>query len=165
MKRLFALIVCLVLLIPAVSFAAGTVTITRASIVPKFVEQIIFTCTGDASNGSIPNTSITQQDLAKVQGMYLYCVTAYPTSGGTAPDAADVFILNQDSEDLLGSADNTTAGNGLNLIHATLSRTTLPRLYLPAVNFYPMAYGLLTLQVSNQGTASANYTVVLTFVK
>jgi hypothetical protein len=97
--------------------------------------------------------------------MYLYCITAYPTSGGTAPDAADVFILNAQSEDLLGSADNSTAGNGANLIHATLSRTTLPKLYLPAVNFYPVVNGILTLQVSNQATNDANYTVVLTFVK
>ncbi len=165
MKKVFALIVCLAILIPSIAFSAGTVTVTRKAVVPQFVEQVIFTCTGDGSNGSIPNTSITQEILRYINGMYLYCITAYPTSGGTAPDAADVFILNAQSEDLLGSADNSTAGNGANLIHATLSRTTLPKLYLPAVNFYPVVNGILTLQVSNQATNDANYTVVLTFVK
>lgn len=165
MKRLFALIVCLAILIPSLAFSAGTVTVTRKAVVPQYVEQVVFTCTGDSSSGSIPNTAITQEMLRYINGMYLYCVTAYPTSGGTAPDAADVFILNQNSEDLLGSADNTTAGNGASLIHATLTRTTLPKLYLPSVNFFPVVNGLLTLKVSNQSTASANYTVVLTFVK
>ena len=165
MKKLFALIVCVAVLIPAVSFAAGTVTITTNSVVPKYVEQIIFTCTGDASDGSIPNTSITQQNLAKIVGMYLYAITAKPTSGTTAPDAADVFVLNQNSEDLLGSADNTTAANGANLIHATLARTTLPKLYLPGVNFYPMINGILTLKVSSQATALAGYSITLTFVR
>jgi len=165
MKKVFALIVCLAILIPSIAFSAGTVTVTRKSVIPNFIEQIIFTCTGDSSDGSIPNTSFTQQDLRHVIGMYLYAVTAYPTSGGTAPDAADVFILNAQNEDLLGSADNSTAANGANLIHASLGRTTLPRLTLPSVNFYPVVSGLLTLQVANQATHSANYTVVLTFVK
>lgn len=165
MKRLFALIICIVLLVPAISFADGTVAVSTKTIIPKFIEQVVFTCVGDSGGGTIPNTAITQQVLAKISGMYLYCVTAYPTSGGTAPDAADVFILNQNSEDLLGSADNSTAGNGANLIHATLTRTTIPRLYLPGVNFYPVVYGLLTLQVANQGTNSAEFTIVLTFVR
>lgn len=163
MKRLFALIVCLAILIPSVVFAAGTVTVTRKAIVPQYIEQVIFTCVGDASNGSIPNTAITQEILRYINGMYLYCVTADP--GATQPDAADVFILNARSEDLLGSADNSTAGNGANLLHATLTRTTLPKLYLPGVNFYPVVDGLLTLQVSNQGTVDATYVITLTFVK
>lgn len=165
MKKLILLIVCLSILVPSVVFSAGTVTVTRKPIVAGFIEQVVFTCTGDASDGSIPNTAITQEVLRYINGLYLYCVTAYPTSGGTAPDAADVFILNQNSEDLLGSADNSTAGNGANLVHATLTRTTLPKLYLPGVNFYPLVTGLLTLKVSNQATVDANYTVVLTFVK
>jgi len=163
MKRLFALIVCLAILIPSVVFATGTVTVTRKAIVPQYIEQVIFTCVGDATDGSIPNTPITQEILRHISGMYLYCVTADP--GAVTPDAADVFILNARSEDLLGSADNTTAGNGANLLHATLTRTTLPKLYLPGVNFYPVVDGLLTLQVSNQGTVDATYVITLTFVK
>jgi hypothetical protein len=164
MKRLFALIVCLAILIPSVVFAAGTVTVTRKAIVPQYIEQVIFTCVGDATNGSIPNTPITQEILRHISGMYLYCVTADP--GATQPDAsADVFILNARNEDLLGSADNTTAGNGAGLLLAELTRTTLPKLYLPGVNFYPVVDGLLTLQVSNQGNVDATYVITLTFVK
>lgn len=166
MKKLLVIVFCALFLLPSLAFGvAGTVTITTNSVVPTYVEQIIFTCVGGTAGdaGTIPNTAITQQHLAKITGMYLYSVTADP--GGTAPDAADVFILNQRSEDLLGSADNVTAVNGLNLIHATLTRSTLPRLSLPGSNFYPLIDGLLTLVVANQATASAEWVITLTFVK
>ena len=169
MKKTLAIIFCLALVfVSSLAFAAGTVTVTRNSVVPKFVEQIIFTCVGDvagATAGSIPNTAFTQQDLRYVQGMYLYAVTAYPVSGGTAPDAADVFILTPNNEDLLGSTDNTTAGNGLNLIHASLQKTCIPKLGAVSVNFYPVVSEILTLKVLNQGTAEADWVIVLTFVK
>ena len=131
---------------------------------------IVFTCIGDVSNGSIPNTDTSAALTTFIKGWYLYKVEAFPTSGGTAPDAADVMIYDSDGLDLLGSEDGgTTAYAGLTLIHATLKRTCLPNLYLPRaglhVNFYHPIASVLTLDVDNQGTASADYTIVLTFVK
>lgn len=161
MKRLLAVLVLLGLLVSP-AFAVESVTITTNSIVPGYIEQIIYTCTA-AADGSITNTPITHQHLRKVAGMYLYCVSAYP--GTVAPDAGDVFILTANSEDLLGSSDNSTAGNGANLIHATLQKTTIPKLNLLNQPFYPLIDGLLTLQIDNQDTDSANFTIVLTFVK
>lgn len=163
MKKLFLILLAVIIVLPSVVFGAGTVTITTNSVVPKYVEQIIFTCVGDSAAGTIPNTTITQQHLAKIVGMYLYTVTADP--GGVAPDAADVFILNQRGEDLLGSDDNVTAVNGLNLIHATLTKTAIPALGHSNTNFYPLIDGLITLQVSNQATVSATWVITCTFVK
>jgi len=175
MKRLLFSI-CIVLLFPALTFAAaGTVSeaITKDS--PTGVIKITFTCTGGTAGdaGTIPNTALSGsalQLLTYKKPYYLYRVTAYPTAGGTAPDAADVFILTANNEDLLGSEDNgTTAYAGLNLIHATLTQSTLPNIYLPRAglhaNYFPETTGALTLKVSNQATASANWTIELYFVE
>ena len=163
MKKLLFFVLCL-LVLPNMVMATESVVVTQEHIIPRVIEQVIFTCTG-AADGSITNTAFSQQVLRDIQGMYLYCVTAYPTSGGTAPDAADVFILTPGNEDLLGSDDNSTAGNGANLIHATLQKTCIPYLGLLNLNFYPVVHEVLTLQVANQDTDSADFTVVLTFVK
>jgi hypothetical protein len=105
--------------------------------------------------------------MSEISGKYyLYTVAAYPTSGGTAPDAADVFILDAKGEDLLGSADaGTTAKNGLNLIHATLKKTTFPYSTYLQQAYFPFIINNLTLKVSNQATNSANYTIELIFVR
>ena len=132
------------------------------------IKRVTFTCIGDSSNGSIPNEDFNSAD--EVTGYYMLNIMAYPTSGGTAPDAADVFILDANDLDLLGSVDGgTTAYNGLNLIHATLTKMNLPS-YLDTkagsnVNFYHLVTGELTLKVANQGTASADYTIVCTFIR
>ena len=126
------------------------------------------TCTGDVSNGSIPNTDFNNAD--EVTGWYLYAVKAYPSGVEPLPDAADVFILDENDLDLLGSVDGgTTAYNGLNLIHATLTKMNIPS-YLDTragsnLNFHHMITGTLTLKVSNQGTASANYVIECMFIR
>lgn len=176
MKNLIIIILLFMVTFPAISEGAGSVV--QGSIVNVGQENrdsnpartITFLCTGDSGDGTIPNTVITAANFEKVKGWYLYEVEAYPTSGGTAPDAADVFILDANTIDLLGSEDGgTTAYAGLTLIHATLGRVTKPNMYLPRaglhVNDYPMIKNLITLKVSNQATVSANWTIVLTFVR
>jgi hypothetical protein len=177
MKRLL-LCVLFAIFIPAHVFAAGSVTqtgLTRLADTsgwgtPSETYTITFTCTGDASDGTIPNTDTNAANTALIKGLYLYQVIAYPTSGGTAPDAADVMIYDANGMDLLGSVDGgTTPYAGANLIHATLSQTCFPSMYLVKttshVNYFPIVTGALTLDVDNQGTNSANWTIVLVFVK
>lgn len=130
------------------------------------IYTVKFACTGDSSNGSIPNTALSSLYLKEIIGLYLFTVSAYPTSGGTAPDAADVFILDGGGEDLLGSADGgTTANKGANLIHATLKKTTYPYSYQAGAFWFPAINTGLTLKVASQATASANYTIELVFVR
>ena len=174
-KKILGLILGLVFLISGVAWGTvGTVTQIgyshgEAGNRDAF-RTIVFTCIGDVSNGSIPNTDISAAWTTYIKGWYLYEVEAYPTSGGTAPDAADVMIYDSDGLDLLGSEDGgTTAYAGLTLVHATLKRSCFPNKYLPRaglhVNYYPQITGVLTLDVDNQGTASADWTIVLKFDK
>jgi hypothetical protein len=168
MKKLLQfMVIGMVLLMTTQAFSAGSVTVsgeTRGRYGELYV--VTMTCTGDAANGSIPNTAIPTAVMSEIIGKYLYTVTAFPTSGGTAPDAADVFILDANGEDLLGSADGgTTANKGANLIHATLKYTTLPFSTYLGSPYFPAVVNALTLKVSNQATASADYTIELVFVK
>lgn len=148
------------------AWAAGSCTQSPVVYTGGFA-TITFVCTGDSSNGSIPNTAISSDNMAAIQGKYyLYLVRAYPTSGGTAPDAADVFILDAVGEDYLGSADcGTTANKGANLIHATLPKSAIPFSYNMSSYYYFPVTSTLTLKVASQATASANYTIELTFVR
>ena len=167
-KYLFAVLIAL-LLIPSVAMGAvtpGVCTQTPYSWVGGFV-YIVLTCTGASDNGSIPNTDISAANMELIKGThYLYTVSAYPTSGGTPPDVADVFILDANGEDLLGSADGgTTPGKGANLIHATLKKTAMPYSYHMSQVYPPPVINTLTLKVLNQATVSANYTIELLFVR
>lgn len=147
--------------------APGTVVQTPLLYENGTMFKVTLVCTGSADDGSIPNTAIATDTITALKGRYfLYSVSAYPTSGGTAPDAADVFILDAAGEDLLGSVDGgTTANKGLNLIHATLKKTTLPYSAYLSAHYYPGVTGALTLKVSNQATVSANYTIELLFAR
>ena len=167
MKKLFLIILTIVLL-AANALASGTVTQSAAR-VDTHIRTITFVCVGDSSNGSIPNTDTNSANTEFIKGFYLYKIEAYPTTGGTAPDAADVLVYDSGGMDLLGSEDGSTAYAGLNLIHATLKKACMPNLFLTGrsthVNYYPEIRTALTLDVDNQGTNSAEYTIVLTFVK
>ena len=133
-------------------------------------QQVIFSCSGDVANGTIANADISAVNLKLIKGWKLTAVDAFPTSGGIAPDAADVMIYDKSGLDLLGSEDGgTTAYAGLNLIHATLARRCLPNLFHAGqaehLSYYPVVTETLTLDVDNQATNSANFTVILTFEK
>ena len=118
---------------------------------------ITFTCTGDSGDGSVPATAFNAANMALIlDKARLNYVRAYPTSGGTAPDAADV-TLTMNGQDLLGGA-------GANLIHATATQDVYPLNTGGDIRF-PLITGTVTLGVANQATASANYTIEAVFGK
>ena len=90
-----------------------------------------------------------------IRGKSLKMVTAFPTSGLTAPDAADITVKDSDGLDLLN-------GGGVNLIHATAAQSTYPMIDGQAATI-PVR-GALTTAIANQATASAEVTIILTFV-
>jgi hypothetical protein len=158
MKKLTAIIIGIVfLLLPVSAFAAGSCTESVNQYTGGFV-AISLACTGDSSDGSIPNTAVSDAALARIQGThYLFMVSAYPTSGGTAPDAADITILDG-TYDVLG-------GKGVNLIHATARQDTYPySTFISNWRYWPITGGL-TLAVANQSTASANFTIEMVFTR
>ncbi len=172
MKK-YLILIALLLLVPVSVFATGssitqTVNYVRDENNHVSARTLTFIITGDGTNGSIANTDTSAANTLLIVGWRLVQVEAFPTSGGTAPDAADVMIYTSNGRDLLGSEDGgTTAYQGLNLIHATLARAVIPDLYIPRAGvhqpYFPIITGTLTLDVDNQGTASANWTIVLTF--
>lgn len=180
MKKLILTIsMLLCLLIPNIAMSTvGSVVISQKRIQiadshpAEEVRQLIFTCTGDVTDGSIPDTTISASDMNFIRGWCLRKVEAYQTTVGVAPDAdeASIFILDSDGMDLLGSEDGgTTPYAGKYMIHATLKRMCFLNAYFPRAglhaNYYDPIVKLLTLRVIDQATASADYTVVWTFTK
>ena len=148
-------------LIASLSFADGTVTSSRVQI-GRNTALIIFTCTGDASDGSIPATDFDANDMKFLRngGYYIIDVIAFPTPDGTAPDAADVTIKVKNYTTRTGTIApavprDILGGAGANLIHATDEQSIGASMPL-----YEKVLGQLTFAVANQATASADYTVI-----
>ena len=146
-------------------FAAGSCTSSWAY-QGALSHQLLFDCTGDASDGSIPDIEMGDTAFALLVGHRLEFVSAWPVAGGIAPDAANVFVLDVYGEDLLGSPDGgTTAGQGANLIHATVKQTTQPFPNKGVGPNFPIITHKYTLRVTGQATPSARYYVLLGFAK
>lgn len=129
---------------------AGVVTQTHERVTKNYY-IITFTCTSH-TDGTIPNTDSDDANTEIMKGKQLIAVITRP--GGTAPDAADVLIKNEGSRDLLG-------GKGTGLIHATAEQSCTPYNTFTSCWEYPIIYGPLTLDVDNQVTNGATYTVEL----
>lgn len=156
MRKLLTIILA-VMLMASTSWAAGSCTQTLSDTANPIMKSLKFVCTGDAADGSIPNTDINAANMAAIEGFYVYSVSAYPTPGGTPPDAADVTIL-QGTFDILG-------GKGVSLIHATARYDVFPySTFMSSWRYWPITT-TLTLAVANQATHSANYTIELIFVR
>lgn len=151
----------IILLVSQQVLAAGTVVVTKEHHGPNVI-TVIFTCTGDSADGSIPDTSTDDKTYGNdnvtltsfIEGWFLDKVQCNP--GTTAPDAADVDINDADGIDLLD-------GNGDSLIHATSSLATVPA--TDSQNKLQPVTGAVTLSVSNQATASATYVITATFLR
>jgi hypothetical protein len=150
MKKIILTILAL-LLLPSMLYAAGSCTETIKNYTGGMV-IVSFACTGDSANGSIPAKAFSAAAMALIEGTHwLAQVKVYPTTGGTAPDAADVTVT-MNGMDLLG-------GKGVNLIHATATQDTLPYSSFMALYRYPPVTDTITTAVANQGTGSANWTI------
>ncbi len=128
--------------------------------------QLLFDCTGDSSDGSIPDIEMGDTAFALLEGHRLEFVSAWPVPGGTAPDAANVFILDVYGEDLLGSPDGgTTPGQGANLINPTVKQTTQPFSNKGVGPNFPIITHKYKIRVTDQATPSARYYILLGFAK
>jgi len=136
-----------------------------SSYVPKLDrvgEDVVLTylITATVTTGAVTDISTVTDSFngetftQHIMGKSLKVVEAYPTAGGTAPDAADVTVK-QNGLDLLG-------GFGVNLIHATATKSTYPRIDGQAVT-YPIK-DTLTIGVTNNIASLANFTIRLTFI-
>jgi len=92
----------------------------------------------------------------RLYGWWLARVRTWPVSGGTAPDAADVTVKDENGYDLL-------EGEGVALVHATDPKALLPLIGGTAA-LQPV-HGDLAVGVANQATSGAEFCVALDFVK
>ena len=167
MKKVFTLMLAFMVLMASSVFADGTVSSSRVTI-GRDTTLIIFTCTGDAANGTIPATDIDDTDMKFLRDgkYYLMDVIAFPTPSGTAPDAADVTLKVKDYTIADGDTIEPAVprdllqGQGVNLIHATDEQSIGASMPL-----YERVLGNLTFAVANQATHSANFTVIFKFQK
>ena len=156
--RVLLLALALVIMSSLPATAAGTYTIEHGWIDRAETSyEVVIRYTGDASDGSVPAVTLPAEVMSKITGIYLYSVTAYPTTGGTAPDAADVAV-NDGSFDVLG-------GKGVNLIPASGQNDAFPYSVFMGSWRYWIVKNVLNVAVANQATPSANFTVVLKLVR
>lgn len=148
MKQLILAILIILLAIPA--YAANS-SIEEQVLTYREgdldIAEVTFTIVGDDGTGAIADTAMAFD----ATGYYLYNVEVDP--GATAPDEADVLVKTVSGRDLLD-------GLGASLVHATSTQSMSD-----SMPFFEIVTGVLTLDVDNQGTNSATYTVKLTFIK
>ena len=159
-KRLI-LTILLTLAMCAAAWADGTVSATYTPI-DKQTAVIYFAITGDSSTGAKAAFSTDSYSssgvpyTALIRGWDLVEVRAYPTAGGTAPLADSDVTITENSLDLLD-------GNGTDLIQAATTKSTYPKNDGQPV--YTRITSALTVTVTGQTTASANYTIEMRFEK
>jgi len=133
---------------------AGTVTVSRYQLSQdKKVLTIKLACVGDSSDGSVPNTAITNALLNTMNDdKYVIDYTqagfslaeVWAVVGATAPDAADITITDALACQLYTEVGVIPAsGTKKGSVTATLVTSTL------------------TVAVANQDTASATYDIYL----
>lgn len=169
MKKRFLTLLFGLLLVAIPGFAAESVVEGNLEQSGPGIYEVAFTIT-TAADGNIVATAFSNTLIASLKGKYFLQVDAFPTSGGTAPDAADVILKDENGIYYLGSIDDgSTAYAGLNLIHATIPKSCIPNMYLTGqtthINYYWPVRGALTFDIINQGTDSADITLIFVFVE
>ena len=158
MKKIIATIILAVMFMASSVLAVtpGTCVQTPHQYFPGAAIMISFVCTDSPDGGGMATQTVTSAAMELLKGAYfLYSVTAYPTTGGTAPDAADVAVL-MNGMDLLGT-------KGANLIHPTATNDVYPHSSFMDKDRYAMTVNTITMTITNQATASANYTIEMLF--
>jgi hypothetical protein len=146
------------LFLSATAHAAGNV-ITEAYDKGHNFKILVFTCIGDETDGSIPNTSVSNlvnskdeswSALKYIEGSRLRKIIIENDSSDTSvTDNADVYILDEGGSDLL---------NGVGEDQLDDDTRNVPFL----VSYEPII-GEIILQVDNQNTAGGEFTITLIF--
>lgn len=153
MKKRILLLTIIALLLPAAALAAGTVTVTLAGTRDSH-RWVKFTCVGDASNGTIPATTLTTEEMRWLleDGRYPYRLIVNNDSSWTGvTDNSDVYLKDAGGHDFLN-------GQGVDQLDDDTYN------YIRLTQYDPIIEALI-FSVANQATASGAYTVVVVFTK
>jgi len=115
--------------------------------------ELTILCTGDASDGTIPDTNLCSLVAADkpLHGWGLCSIETVP--GATGPtDNSDVYLKTANGTDIL-------EGNGENMLDNAANNIIYPPL-IPLIVFLT-----LTLDVDNQSVNSAVYTIIMNLTR
>jgi hypothetical protein len=107
------------------------------------------------TDGSVQAVTL-EAGFRRLFGWWLARARSWPTSGGTAPDAANVTVKDENGYDLF-------EGSGAGLIHATD-----PKAIPPLLNGAPALQAVhsdLVIAVAEQATNGAEFTLAFDFIK
>jgi hypothetical protein len=150
MKKVFLGLI-LILLLTTQAFAAGTVTVVKERVYVMGETARIFvtiTWTADASNATVPNTTINAVGYG-LTGWYLYSIETNPGSPSPTPSYG-IKLLDTDGADISSSF----------IMARDASNTEIE--YLKP--YCPVVRGDLTFTLSYNSVNSATGTVTLVFV-
>jgi len=120
--------------------------------------DVTFSCTGDASDGTVPDTAIASTTMTELRRGY-WLVEVYTWPGATAPtDASDFTLEDNNGLDVLGAA-------GTDKIDATSDLRFFPLNSASATANYPVKATSLTMKTTNQAVHSAIWSVSFVFTK
>ena len=157
MKKL--ILAVLFLVIPTLVMAAGSVKV-RCDRLSEDMVVVTFQCTGDATNGTIPDTALPVNDsysnrcLEHVIGLYPYRVVISNTSAQTdVTDNSDVYLRYKS-----GSGEDLFNGKGVDQLDKDVTN------YIRLTEFDPITAAPY-LDVDNNSAVSSQYDIEITFVK
>ena len=150
------------MLIPTVSFAAGSVTATLTKVDVPFmgsrgVKKLVISWIADAAAATVPDTSLTAAVSGGIDSIKGWsCVLAVTDPGATAPtDDYDITIEDEYGVDIFGTAlNNRDTANSEQALPLIATSTYGPRLIT----------GNLTFKLANNSVNSALGQCVLYFV-
>lgn len=155
MKKII-LTAMLVSMIASIAFAAGDCDITFGDRT-DYTAEIIWTCTGDASDGTIPDTSTEGKESLFKKYPYAFRVWIENLSTDTdVTDDSDVYLYTTDTS---GTKSNDIL-NGQGVDQLDADTTNYIRL-----NQYDELHGRVILDVDNQSAVSAVYRIRLVVSK
>lgn len=123
----------------------------------EYTAEIIWTCTGDATNGSIPDT--TSGSYSSLFKKYPYAFRVWIENLSTDTDVtdnSDVYLYTTDTSKAKSS--DLMNGQGVDQLDADTTN------YIRLNNFDPI-HGQVILDVNNQSEASAVYRIRLVVSK
>lgn len=140
------------------AFAAGDVN-QRIYTDGSDLKRLVFTCTGDAADGTIPNTAITS--LRSIRDFYIRRVIIENLSTETdVTDDSDVYLrLNDVNGDTDTSGADLLDGNGVDQLDADTSN------FIKITDVEAITGRGATLIVSNQSAVSAVFYITIVLAR
>ena len=153
MKRLLIITLITALLLPAAAMAAGTVTVDTGG--DKFGHRWVkFSCVGDASNGTVPATTLTAEQTRFLTelGRYPFRLIVTNAAADTSvTDNSDIYLKDAAGHDYLNA-------QGVDALDDDTSN------YIRLTQYDPIVEPLI-FTTANQATASGVWTVQIIFVQ